>query len=55
MCSFPGCGKRYAHVQSKKEHEFTHKGEKPFMCTFPGCDKAFSSSSNRKRHLKRHT
>jgi uncharacterized Zn-finger protein len=55
VCSFPGCGKRYVHLQSRKEHEYSHYGEKPFKCDFPGCGMAFTSSSNRKRHVRLHS
>ncbi len=53
VCSYPGCGKRFGYIQSKKEHEFKHEGVKPYVCQVPGCGKAYASSSNAKRHMKR--
>ncbi len=51
-CGFPGCGKRYKHVQSKKEHEASHYTERQFLCTVPGCGRGFTSKTNRNRHSK---
>lgn len=48
-CDHPGCGKRFMHLQSKKEHEFAHSGKKPFACALcPGV--SYGSKANLARH-----
>ncbi|ALC44503.1 CG17328 [Drosophila busckii] len=49
-CRF--CPKRFAVVQTLRNHELIHTGEKPFDCNI--CGKAFRQKLNLQTHLKTH-
>ena len=54
-CPVEGCGKVYAHPQSRKEHEHeAHRGIKRFVCEYPGCEQATNNKANHMRHQQTH-
>lgn len=44
------CNASFTTENSKRRHESSHSGEKPFKCTKDGCDQTFSNADDRKRH-----
>jgi hypothetical protein len=46
------CGKRFTRSFSHKNHEMSHRGEKPFACS--ECGKAFTRKNDCVRHEKIH-
>ena len=47
------CGKTFTHMQTFKEHEYTHTGDYPSVCQY--CGKGFKSEYRlREVHKKKH-
>jgi len=44
------CGNSFTTENSRKRHESSHSGEKPYSCSFSGCGQTFSNDDDRKRH-----
>ena len=55
ICTYEGCGKRFAHLSTLTTQERTHTGDRPFACTFEGCGKCFSESGHLTTHTRTHT
>lgn len=53
-CSYPECDKAYSRPVLLRQHENSHRNERPFKCTEPGCDKAFFKKSNLQDHIYSH-
>ena len=52
VCSWPGCGWRFARSDELTRHKRKHTGVKPFKCEI--CARAFSRSDHLTLHIKRH-
>jgi hypothetical protein len=46
----PQCSASFTTENSRKRHESSHSGEKPYICTKDGCGQTFSNDDDRKRH-----
>jgi hypothetical protein len=44
------CGNSFTTENSRKRHEYSHSGEKPYVCSFTDCGQTFSNDDDRKRH-----
>jgi uncharacterized Zn-finger protein len=55
VCTFAGCGKRFAQLAHLRIHERAHTGDRPYVCSFEGCGRAFTQHGNLKTHERRHT
>jgi len=44
------CSASFTTENSKRRHESSHSGEKPYVCTKEGCSQTFSNDDDRKRH-----
>lgn len=53
-CSYPDCKKAYSRPVLLRQHENSHKNERPFKCLEPDCDKAFFKKSNLQDHSYSH-
>jgi uncharacterized Zn-finger protein len=52
MCSFKGCGWKFARSDELTRHTRKHTGDRPFQCRL--CERAFSRSDHLSLHMKRH-
>ena len=48
------CTKILSSNQNRKEHEFTHTGELPYICKIPGCGLRFRQGSVLSSHRRIH-
>lgn len=53
LCTFVGCGKRYAKPCLIEEHVRTHMSHRPFTCS--ECHKTFTRERNLSAHMVSHT
>lgn len=52
-CTHPGCGKKFSHSSTLKDHMNIHFQRKPYQCK--ECGKGFPNGSNLNRHARIHT
>ncbi|XP_029657197.1 zinc finger protein ZIC 4-like [Octopus sinensis] len=54
ICTFDGCGRRFANSSDRKKHSHVHITNRPYFCKYKRCKKSYTHPCSLRKHLRMH-